>query len=243
MSDLIVFQGFSDILLEVLIALAPLVALFAFFQVVYLKMSRPQVINILKGLFLAFWGLAFFLQGVYIGFLPAGEKMGAVLGGLSYNWVVIPVGFILGFVATFAEPAVRVLNYEVEKVSGGYISQRVMLLTLSTGVALSIGLSMARILFGIPLWMFIVPGYAAALIMVFFSRKIFVAIAFDSGGVATGPMTVTFILTMAVGVASEIPGRDPLMDGFGLIALVALAPIIAVLTLGLLYARKEQENE
>lgn len=156
---------------------------------------------------------------------------------------MIPVGFVLGFVATFAEPAVRILNHEVEKVSGGYISQRVLLFTLSIGVGISIALSMVRILVGIPLWYFIIPGYLAALVMMRFSSRTFTSVAFDSGGVATGPMTVTFILAMAVGIAGTVEGRDPLLDGFGMIAMVALAPILAVLTLGLLYGREEKKNE
>ncbi len=175
--------------------------------------------------------------------MPAGEAMGAILGELPNRWILIPVGFVLGFVATFAEPAVRILNHEVEKVSGGYISQRVLLFTLSIGVGISIALSMVRILVGIPLWYFIIPGYLAALVMMRFSSRTFTSVAFDSGGVATGPMTVTFILAMAVGIAGTVEGRDPLLDGFGMIAMVALAPILAVLTLGLLYGREEKKNE
>lgn len=130
-----------------------------------------------------------------------------------------------------------------KKVSGGYIPQKVMLYTLSIGVAFSIALSMLRIILGIPLWYFVIPGYLLAIILIKFSTKTFTAIAFDSGGVATGPMTVTFIVAMSVGVATALEGRDPLLDGFGMISLVALAPIISVLTLGLLYGRKEKENE
>ncbi len=240
-----IFKGFSHVLLEVTFALIPLVIFFLIFQVFFLKLDRKKLVNIAKGIVLSFLGLAFFLQGVHVGFFPVGELIGEKLGSLSYRWVLIPIGFVFGFVATFAEPAVRILNHEVEKVSGGYISQKVMLYTLSIGVAFSIALSMLRILLGIPLWYFIIPGYLIALILMYFSSKRFTAIAFDSGGVATGPMTVTFILAIAVGVASVIDGRDPLLDGFGMIALVALAPIVSVLTLGLLFEGKgrEQQNE
>jgi len=241
MMEIKIFEGFGNILYEVFLALIPLLLFFLFFQVFYLKLPLDRLVNIFKGLILAFVGLALFLQGVYVGFLPVGEMMGEILGGLSYNWVLVPIGFLLGFVATFAEPAVRVMNYEVEKTSSGYIPARVMLYTLSLGVALSIALSMWRILAGFPLWYYIVPGYALVLVLMFFSNRTFVAIAFDSGGVATGPMTVTFILTMALGVASSIEGRDPLTDGFGMIAMVALSPILTVLFLGLLYCRKERE--
>ncbi|MFN7251739.1 MAG: DUF1538 domain-containing protein [Anaerobacillus sp.] len=237
-----VFKGFGHILLEVTFALLPLVIFFLIFQFFFLKLERKKLINIGKGLVLSFLGLAFFLQGVHVGFFPVGEMIGEKLGSLSYNWVLIPIGFILGFVATFAEPAVRILNHEVEKVSGGSISQNVMLYTLSIGVAFSIAISMLRILVGIPLWYFIIPGYLIAMVLMYFSSKRFTAIAFDSGGVATGPMTVTFILAIAVGVASAIEGRDPLLDGFGMIALVALSPIISVLILGLLFEGKGRER-
>ncbi|KHF38387.1 DUF1538 domain-containing protein [Halalkalibacter okhensis] len=238
-----IFEGFGHVLYEVAVALVPLVIFFFFFQIFILKLPMKKVIDILKGIFLTYWGLAFFLQGVHIGFLPAGEAMGTILGQSEHLWSLIPIGFLLGFVATFAEPAVRILNHEVEKVSGGYIPQKIMLYTLSIGVAVSIALSMLRILLGIPLWYFIIPGYLLALLLIRFSSRTFTAIAFDSGGVATGPMTVTFIVAMAVGIASVIEGRDPLLDGFGMIALVALSPILSVLTLGLLYGRKEKEND
>jgi hypothetical protein len=243
MSQVQVLSGFGHIIGEVSSALLPLIVLFAIFQIFYLKMPLYRLKRIGVGIGLAFIGLALFLQGVYIGFLPAGKAMGTALANLSFNWVLIPIGFVLGFVVTFAEPAVRVLNYEVEKASGGYIPQVLMLYTLSFGVAVSIALAMARILFGLSLWLFVITGYVAALLLTRFTSKTFVAIAFDSGGVATGPMTVTFVSAIALGAASAIPGRDPLLDGFGMIALVALSPILSVLMLGLLFARREKKNE
>ena len=223
---------------EVLIALLPLLAFFLLMQVLYLKLPMRRIGQMFKGLVLAFFGLSLFLQGVHVGFFPVGEMIGTVLGGASYRWILVPVGFLLGFVATFAEPAVRILNYEVQKVSGGSIPERVMLYTLSIGVATSVGLSMLRVLTGWPLLYFLVPGYLTALVLIKFSTPTFIHIAFDAGGVATGPMTVTFILAIAVGGASVIEGRDPLTDGFGMISMVALAPIVAVLVLGILYNRK-----
>lgn len=242
MKDIKVFEGFSHVLIEVSLALIPLLILFMIFQVFFLHLPQRKLVDIFKGIFLTFLGLSLFLQGVHVGFFPAGEAMGGIMGEVSYRWILIPVGFILGFVATYAEPAVRILNLEVEKVSSGYIPRKVMLYTLSLGVACSIALSMARMLLGIPLWYIIIPGYLAALIMIRFSTKTFAAIAFDSGGVATGPMTVTFIMAISVGAASVIEGRDPLVDGFGMITLVALAPILSVLILGLLYQRGEQQG-
>lgn len=242
MSDIKVFAGFSHVLTEVSLALIPLIILFMIFQVFFLHLPQRKLVDIFKGIFLTFLGLSLFLQGVHVGFFPAGEAMGSIMGNLPYRWVLIPVGFILGFVATYAEPAVRILNLEVEKVSSGYIPRKVMLYTLSLGVAVSIAISMARMLLGIPLWYIIIPGYLAALIMIRYSTKTFAAIAFDSGGVATGPMTVTFIMAISVGAAGVIEGRDPLIDGFGMITLVALAPILSVLILGLLYQRGEQRG-
>ncbi|ETP69147.1 hypothetical protein G159_08625 [Planococcus glaciei CHR43] len=236
--NLHVFDGFLDILTEVGMALVPLFIFFALFQVFMLKLPRQRVFQILLGFILTFFGLSFFLQGVHVGFFPIGQMMGESLGEMPYPWIIIPIGFVLGFVATFAEPAVSIMIDEVDRVTGGYISAKLMLYTVSTGVGISVALSMVRILFGIPLWYFIIPGYLLAFILVFFSQPIFTAIAFDSGGVSTGPMTVTFISAMAVGVASVTEGRDPLVDGFGLIALVALTPILAVLILGLIFTRK-----
>lgn len=236
--NLHVFEGFDAILIEVSFALIPLVLFFLFFQVFMLKLPRQRIFQICLGFVLAFFGMAFFLQGVHIGFFPIGDMMGQALGKSELTWLVIPIGFVLGFVATFAEPAVSIVNGEVDRVTGGYISEKMMLYTVSTGVGVSVALSMIRILYGISLWYFLVPGYILALTLIFFSSKTFVAIAFDSGGVATGPMTVTFISAMSVGIATATEGRNPLTDGFGLIALVALTPIIAVLIVGLIFTKK-----
>lgn len=233
------FEGFTHVLQEVLVALMPLVIFFMLMQVLYLRLPARKIIRMAKGIVLAFMGLSLFLQGVHVGFFPVGELIGTVLASRSNNWILVPIGFILGFVATFAEPAVRILNLEVQKVSSGSIPEKVMLYTLSIGVAVSVALSMLRVLTGWPLMAFLIPGYLTAMILMHFSTPTFIHIAFDSGGVATGPMTVTFILAIAVGAASVIDGRNPLIDGFGMISLVALAPIIAVLVLGLLYNRKE----
>ncbi|MUK88618.1 DUF1538 domain-containing protein [Ornithinibacillus sp. L9] len=237
-----IFEGFSDVLLEVLVALTPLLILFIIFQFFFLRLQLRRLIDIGIGFLFTFFGLSFFLQGVHVGFMPIGELMGEKLGSISFTWILIPIGFVLGFVAIYAEPAVSVLVRQVEKVSGGYIPQKVLLYTLSIGVGLSIALSMVRIIFGFSLWYFIVPGYIMALVMVKYSSKTFTSIAFDSGGVATGPMTATFILAMFVGIASVTEGRDPLLDGFGMVALVALAPILSVLTLGILFSRKEKAH-
>lgn len=223
---------------EVAFALVPLLVFFTLFQIFMLKLPVQRLLQVGIGFVLTFLGLSFFLQGVHVGFMPVGELMGQSLGEGKTKWFLILIGFVLGFAATFAEPAVSIMNKEVDEVTGGYISEKVMLYTLSFGVGISIALSMLRILSGISLWYFLIPGYAIVILLIFLSRDIFIAIAFDSGGVATGPMTVTFISSLAVGVASVTEGRDPLADGFGMIALVALTPIIAVLVLGLIFNRK-----
>ncbi|PYZ99001.1 hypothetical protein CR205_10685 [Alteribacter lacisalsi] len=237
------FEGFDHVLLEVTMAVIPLLVFFLVFQFFFLKLEKERIRNIFVGIFLTFIGLSLFLQGVEVGFFPAGEVIGELLGERENTIILLPIlGFLFGFTATFAEPAIRILNYEVEKVTSGSISKNVMLFTLSIGVAFSIALSMVRIVLGIPLWIIIVPAYALALALMFISKDRFISIAFDAGGVATGPMTVTFILAIAVGIAEVTEGRDPLMDGFGMIALVAITPILSVLILGLIYKWKERSS-
>lgn len=229
-------------MLEVFSALFPLLVLFIIFQLFFLKLSKRKLFDIFIGFFLTFLGLSLFLQGVHIGFLPIGEQMGIELSSMNL-WLLIVIGFILGFFAIYAEPAVSVLLHQVDEASGGYIPQKVLLYTISLGVGLAISLSMVRILLGLSLWFFLLPGYIIALFMVKFTSKTFTSIAFDSGGVATGPMTATFLLALFVGIASGNEGSDPLLDGFGMVALVALAPILSVLSLGILFARKEQKQD
>lgn len=238
-----IFEGYLDTLLEVVIALAPLLVLFAIFQAFVVRAAPANLLRIVFGTVVAVVGLSLFLQGVHEGFLPFGEFTGTVLSEVDYSWVLIPVGFALGFASIIAEPAVRVLTYEVEKVSTGSIKGTPLLVTLSIGVGIAVAVAMARILYGIPLAWILIPGYVLAFLLVPFSSRSFVSIAFDSGGVATGPMTVTFILALAVGAATGLPGRDPVLEGFGLVALVALAPILAVLILGAFYRLLEARGD
>lgn len=243
MKEIIIWQGIQQIIVEVSMALLPLVVIFLIFQLVFSRLPWEKIKDVLIGMLLSFAGLTLFLQGVQIGFLPTGSAIGEQIGKLDYNWVVIPLGLLIGFVTIIAEPSVRVLNYEVEKVSGGFISQRTMMYTLAIGVAVAVGLAMFKIIYGIPLLYIVVPGYIIAFIMMRYSTPTLVSVAFDAGAVATGPMTVTFIMALAVGVATGIEGRDPLLDGFGLVALAFLAPILSVLMLGIFYAGREDEDE
>ncbi len=225
---------------EVAVALTPLVLFFIFFQFYMLKLRTQKVMMLLVGVLLTWIGMALFLHGVHVGFQPAGTEMGTILGNFEKSWIIIPIGIVLGFVATFAEPAVRVLIREVEKVSSGSIPQKVMLFTISTGVAFSIGLAMTRIIFSIELMYLVLPGYIIALTLIYFTSREFTSIAFDAGGVATGPMTVTFVVAIALGFSNVTEGSDPIVEGFGMISLVALAPILAVLILGILYGAKDK---
>lgn len=243
MSELLDFLDFRYVTWEVLQALTPLVVFFLFFQVAYLKLPLKYVVNMVKGLALTMVGLALFLQGVKVGFMPVGTHMGEVLGAMEATWLLIPIGFLLGLVATIAEPAVRILSHEVEKASAGSVRKKVILVTLSLGVALFVALGMAKIIYGVPIHYIVVPGYLLALVMMRFCNATFIAIAFDAGGVATGPMTVTFVLAVALGIAEAIEGRDPILDGFGLIALVAMAPILSVMALGMIVTFMQKRSE
>jgi hypothetical protein len=155
----------------------------------------------------------------------------------------VPFGLMMGFLATWGEPAVRILGSQIEEASGGSVRKSIVVYAISGGVALFVALGMARIVYGIPLLWIIIPGYLLAIAMLRFSDKRVIAIAFDAGGVATGPMVVTFVLAIAVGIAAAIEGRDPILDGFGLISLVALAPILTIMAFGLILGVKLRRKE
>jgi len=238
-----VWEGIGHTFLGVIKALLPLLVLFTIFQFLVLKLPRSYVFNLLKGALLAVVGLALFLQGVSTGFFPAGQAMGEILGAISSQWLLIPFGLMIGFLATWGEPAVRILGDQVEEASGGSVRKNLVLYAISSSVALFVALGMARIVYGIPLLWIIIPGYLLAIGMLWFSEKRVIAIAFDAGGVATGPMVVTFVLAIAVGIAAAIEGRDPIIDGFGLIALIALAPILTIMVFGLILRIKLRRKE
>ncbi|PWR71175.1 DUF1538 domain-containing protein [Methanospirillum stamsii] len=236
-------DGIDHVILDVIQALLPLVVFFLIIQILSLKLPGHYIINLFKGLFITLLGMVLFFQGVKIAFLPAGQNIGAYCGTLEQIWILIPLGFLLGFSTTFAEPAVRVLCYQVETSSNGYIRGSLILYALSIGVAFSVSLGMVRILYGFPFLPFIIGGYLLALILIRFTDHDFIAIAFDSGGVATGPMAVTFLMAFAVGVADSIGGRDPFLDGFGMIAFIALTPILTILILGIIFKMNKTAGE
>lgn len=230
---------------EVVHALLPLVGMACVFQLTLLRLPPFQVIRMVRGFVFSFIGLVIFLTGANGGFMPAGQQLGEVLGSLaaaSSAWtaLLVAIGFVFGAVVVIAEPAVWVLTDQVESVSGGTIKRRVMLGALSLGVAFSIGLSMLRVLTGFSLMCVLIPGYALSLALAFISPKLFTGIAFDSGGVASGTMTSTFILSFTLG-ASTASGGNPAADAFGVIALVAMTPLIAIQVLGVLFKIKTEK--
>lgn len=230
---------------EVLIALAPVVFFLILFQLMVRKYKRRQLLRIAMGIVYVLVGLTLFLTGVNAGFIPVGNLMGAGLAVSSYRWVLIPLSMVIGYFIVAAEPAVYVLNKQVEEVTSGLISRRTMGNALAIGMAAALALSMIRILTGISIYWFLIPGYAIALGLMFFVPQMFTGIAFDSGGVASGPMTSTFLLPFAIGTCEalnrlrEIPNPQAVLtDAFGIVAMVAMTPLITIQILGLIYKIK-----
>ena len=219
---------------EMAVSLLPIIFFFSVFQFVFRQVPKRMLIRTGVGMIYTYVGLVLFLTGVNVGFMPAGNYMGQVLAGQPYKWLIVPAGMLIGFFIVRAEPAVFVLTRQVEDITSGAISAGAMGLSLSIGVAVSLGLAMVRVLTGISVFWFVIPGYAAALLLSFFVPKIFTAIAFDSGGVASGPMTATFLLPFAIGVCTSI-GGNVVTDAFGVVAMVAMTPLITIQTLGLVY--------
>lgn len=236
------FEGLSQVILQVTLPVAMLIVFFLVFQVFVLKGPLQRVLTLLRGVAFAYAGLILYLQGINIAFLPMGMEIGGLFAGFQHTWILIPTGFVLGFLITYAEPQVRVLSQQIEDASAGYIRASIILHTLCFGVAAFNAVAMARTVYGIPLLQIIVPGYVIALVLLFITNKEFVSIAFDSGSIATGPLTVAFIMSLTVGAATVMEGRDPLVDGFGLIGIITLAPIISIQLLSLIYRMRRTEG-
>ena len=242
-------ETFSQIIRHVfhesLISIAPLFALFVIFQLTLLKMTKRQIIRIIIGFIYAFIGLTIFLIGVKGGFSQAGAALGQKLGELTVSrggaWylLLIGTGLALGAIIVCAEPAVWVLSEQVEQVSGGTIRRKVLLIFLSVGTALAIGLSMWRAVAGFNLKYILIPGYALAMLLMIFCPSLFSGIAFDSGGVASGPLTSTFVLSFTLGAAASGKGGN---DSFGVIALVAMMPLLAIQIMGIIFKMKQKKT-
>lgn len=242
---LLFVQGLPHYAKEVAIALAPIVVFFFLFNTFYIKMPKKPLISISVGLIFTYVGLVLFLTGVNVGFMPVGNYIGNLIGSKSFNWILLPIAMLIGYFIVKAEPAVHVLNKQVEDLTAGSIPARAMELSLSIGVATSLGLAMIRVLTGISVMYFLVPGYVLALGLSFFTPKIFTSIAFDSGGVASGPMTATFLLPFAMGACEAIGGPERIVsDAFGVVAMVAMTPLITIQLLGVEYKfRTRRESE
>lgn len=227
---------------EVAIGLLPIVAFFFIFQLFGSKLSKQAITRIIVGIVYTYVGLVLFLLGVNVGFLEVGTQIGSVIAQLTYNWIAVPIGFILGFFVVAAEPAVHVLTKQVFEITSGAMPKSALRLSLMIGVGVSVALAMLRILLNIPIMYFLIPGYAIALILTFFVPDMFTAIAFDSGGVASGAMTASFLLPLALGLCSSL-GGDVATQGFGLVAMVAMTPLITIQALGLIYKIKKARLE
>jgi hypothetical protein len=230
-------HALPEFMYEIFLAVVPLIVLFFIFQFAVLHLPKSTLVKICVGLVYTYFGLVIFITGVSVGFMPAGVSIGDTLGSLSYNWILIPIGAVMGYFIVLAEPAVHVLVEEVESLTGGAISKPVMTRAFSISIALAIALAMIRVLTGLSIWWILVPGYALAIILTKFSPKIFTAVAFDSGAVASGPMTATFVLPFTMGTCVAA-GGNIMMDAFGVVALVAMTPLFTVQIVGLVYKKK-----
>ncbi|MBU5455089.1 DUF1538 domain-containing protein [Caproiciproducens sp. MSJ-32] len=224
---------------EIMLALLPILIIFLIFQKIKFKLSKKSVRKILFGIFFTFIGLVIFLVGVNAGFMELGTVLGYKVASLENKTYLVITGFALGFVTILAEPAVYVLTHQIEDVTSGYVKRKIVLFALSIGVGFAVALSMLRIMIPqIQLWHYLLPGYIISILMSYYVPKLFVGMAFDSGGVASGPMTATFILAFAQGAADAIECADVLIDGFGMISMVAMTPIIALQILGFIFKVK-----
>ena len=232
-------QGLPTYIKEIATSLLPIIAMFGVFQLAALKLDRRTLGRIGVGLAYTYIGLVLFLAGANIGFMPAGNYLGQVLAGQSFRWLLVPIGMLIGYFIVKAEPAVYVLNKQVEEVTDGAISASTMGAALSAGVSLSVGLAMVRVLTGISILWFLIPGYAFAIGISFVVPKLYTAIAFDAGGVASGPMTATFLLPLAQGACVAV-GGNIVTDAFGVVAMVAMTPLITVQLMGLMAQLKQR---
>ena len=226
-------------MLEVAMALLPIFVFFLLFQVFSLRLRKLPLTKIVMGVGYTFLGLVLFLTGVNVGFSPLGYVLGKELVTSGLSALLIPLAMLMGWFIIDAEPAVHILNKQVEELTSGAISAKAMGLSLSVAVALANGLAMVRVLTGLPILYFLLPGYAVALGLSFFVPRTFTAIAFDSGGVASGPLTATFMLPLAMGACTAL-GGNVMTDAFGLVALVAMMPLITVQVMGGIYVLKSR---
>jgi hypothetical protein len=226
--------------MDVIYALGAIVICFLVFQLATKRYQRHQLGRIAVGFLYTIIGLVLFLTGVNVGFFPVGELLGIQLAASPFKWILIPLGALVGYYIVAAEPAVHVLNKQVEEISSGAITQKMMNRGLAIGMSAALTITMVRILFAIPIMYILIPGYAFALLLTFFVPKIFTGIAFDSGGVCSGPMTSTFLLPFAMGTCEGV-GGNLMVDAFGIVAMVAMTPLIVIQMMGLIYQFRTKE--
>lgn len=229
-------NDFKEGLIEVVQAVLPITGVVILLQVFLISMPWEEFTRFLLGVFLVMAGLLFFLQGVKIGLLPMGEAIGAELPKRGSLFFLLFFAFILGYAVTMAEPDVWVLAGYVDTVSEGMVSRYILVLFVALGVAIFVTLAMLRIVLNVPIAYIFAGGYTLILILSFFTPTDFVPISFDAGGVTTGPITVPFILALGLGVTAVLGGRSSFMDGFGLIGLASIGPVLSVMILGIIYS-------
>lgn len=234
----ILFNDILKYMKEVLIALSPILLIYIILNIFIFKEKKRAIISVLFGFIITYFGLVLFLAGANMGFLTFGSNFGSEIAMTEYSWLLIPMGFIFGTIIVIAEPAVHVLNKQVDSITDGRITRKTMFISLGIGNGIAVSLAMVRVLTGISIWWILIPGYLFALTLTLLAPKIFTAIAFDSGGVASGPLTVAFLLPLAIGASQIIEGGNVFQDAFGLVALVSMMPFIIIQLVGLIYKIK-----
>ena len=238
-------SAIPHIVKDVLMGLLPIIAFFLIYQFFTVKVQKKEMAQIFIGAAYTFVGMVLFLVGVNVGFMPVGSFLGETFANMRHAWIVIPVGMIIGFCMTYAEPAVGVLNKQVEDATSGTIPPKVLPMAMALGVAASAGIAMTRALTGIPILPFLIVGYIIAVVLAFFCPSLFTSIAFDAGGVASGVMAATFLLPLSIGVCAirNATADQIMVDAFGTIALVAMAPPITIQIVGLMYKIKLRHSQ
>ena len=238
-------QKIPHVIKDVLMGLLPILAFFLIYQLLTIRVHKKEMTQIFIGAGYTFIGMVLFLVGVNVGFMPVGNYLGQTFGNMNHSWIVVPVGMIIGFCMTYAEPAVGVLEKQVEEATSGTIPKKILPLTMAAGVGVSAGIAMMRSLTGAPILPFLLMGYVVAIILAFYTPPLFTSIAFDAGGVASGVMAATFLLPLSIGVcsASGADAGDIMMNAFGTIALVAMTPTISIQLVGISFKNKHKHIE
>lgn len=228
-------QNVRETIKEVIQAIIPVTVIVILLQFTIIWLPMEDFLQFIVGVVMVSAGLIFFLLGVHIGLLPIGEMIGSSLPQIGKVWIIILISFVLGFVVTVAEPDVRVLANYVDTVSDGEVNRHLLIYTVALGLAIFVGLAILRIIFDIPIKYLLMGGYLLIFVLSIFVPEQFISISFDAGGVTTGPLAVPFILAYGIGVATVLGGRKSKDNGFGLVALASIGPVLAVLILGIIY--------